>query len=83
MGAANETALQTDAADFIQTYLYKYVLWYFLLTCENLIYLPFMLQVALCFSEACIVQLLLGGTSGCSFNVCLLQERAYLAARQH
>ena len=82
MGAANETAFQTDAADFIQTHLYKYVLWYFLLTCENLIYLPFMLQVAPCFSKACIVQLLPDGTSGCSSNVCLLQERAYQAARQ-
>lgn len=74
MGAANETAFQTDAADFIQTHLYKYVLWYFLLTCENLIYLPFMLQVARCFSKACIVQLLLDRTLGHSFDVCFKKE---------
>lgn len=30
--AVNKIDFQTDAADFIQTHLYKYVLWYFLLT---------------------------------------------------
>lgn len=52
VGAADETAPQTDAACFIQTYLCKRVLWYFLPTCENLIYLPFMLQVAPLFFQS-------------------------------
>lgn len=76
--AVNKTDFQTNAADFIQTHLYKYVLWYFLLT--GIFNLPFFyVASSSLFLKACVVWLQLNRTSGCALTVFLLQGRAYLA----